>query len=292
MRKADIALYEAKGTGKGRLCVFEAALDELVFRKRSIERDLREAIGTGHQLRLEYQPLFAVDGATLIGAEALVRWEHPKHGRVPPAEFIPLAEERGLIHDLGAWVLREACETAKALDLPWIAVNVSAVQFRAEGFVDLVLDLLQELEFSGERLQLEITEGLLLDATEAVASVLSKLRFAGVCIALDDFGTGYSSLRYLHRYKVDKIKIDRSFVMDLGASESTDAIVRAMLDLGRALHLSVAAEGVETPGQWQRLAALGAPELQGYLFSKPITADALRTMLARENTAGPARKTA
>ena len=291
MRKADIALYEAKGAGKGRLCIFEPELDEIVHRKRSIEWDLREAIESGRQLRLEYQPLFAVDGTTLIGAEALVRWEHPRHGRVPPSEFIPIAEERGLIHDLGAWVLREACVTAKALDLPWVAVNVSAVQVRDPGFVDLVLDLLKELQFSPERLQIEITEGLLLDATDAVASALTKLRFAGICIALDDFGTGYSSLRYLHRYKVDKIKIDRSFVMHLGMGESTDAIVQAMLDLGRALHLSVTAEGVETPGQWQALAALGSPELQGFLFSKPITADALQVMLAREKvTAGHGRR--
>jgi len=276
VRKADIALYEAKGSGKGRICLFTDALDDAVHHKRSIERDLREALDTGTGLELAYQPIYAADGKALVGAEALVRWSHPFRGPVSPLDFIGVAEERGLIKQLGAWVLREACQTLAALDLPWIAVNVSAVQFRDPGFCDLVLDLLQELRISPERLQIEITESLLLEAADDVAKALLKLRFAGVRIALDDFGTGYSSLQYLHRYKVDKIKIDRSFVQRLGTSDGSGAIVRAMLYLASAFGLTVTAEGVETANQAHHLAAFGCEELQGFLLSpsKPSTPSA------------------
>lgn len=289
MRKADIALYQAKGSGKGRHCIFAPELDDIVRQKRAIERDLREALEKGLDLRVIYQPLFCADGVTLAGAEALLRWDHPAHGMLSPAVFVAVAEERGLMPRLGNWVLREACRTAKELNLPWIAVNVSAVQFREADFVDSVLDMLKETGLSPERLQLEITEGLLLDATDAVASAITKLRFAGVCIALDDFGTGYSSLQYLNRYKVDKIKIDRSFVQRLGLAADSDAIVRAMLDLARALHLDVTAEGVETREQWETLNALGAPEMQGFLFSQPIDRDALNELFAGRH---PARRSA
>jgi diguanylate cyclase (GGDEF)-like protein len=287
MRKADIALYQAKGSGKGRFCMFEASLDEVVRQKRAIERDLREALDQEIGLKVVYQPLFAIDGKTLVGAEALTRWDHPVHGFLSPSVFVAVAEERGLISRLGAWVLREACRTAKDLALPWIAVNVSSTQFRDPNFVDFVLDLLSELALSPERLQIEITEGLLLDASEAVSSAMLKLRFAGVQIALDDFGTGYSSLQYLHRYKVDKIKIDRSFVRLLDESGQSDAIVRAMVQLAAALDLHVTAEGVETREQWVSLAAIGDPELQGYLFSQPLTPEALNALLHGPAAAGP-----
>jgi diguanylate cyclase (GGDEF)-like protein len=281
MRKADIALYEAKALGKGRQVVFEADQDEVIARKRLIERNLRDDLERGEGLSVVYQPIMAIDGRTMDGAEALARWTHPSHGSVPPAVFIAVAEEHGLIQRLGAWVLREACVLARDLRLRWIAVNVSAAQFRDPHFVDVVLDTLKEVGLSPERLQLEITEGLLLDAAEAVASNLMKLRFAGVCIALDDFGAGYSALNYLHRHRVDKIKIDPSFVHCLGEAESTDAIVRAMIELGRALDLGVTAEGVETEAQRLRLAEFGSPNLQGYLFSHPVSGDALRAFAER-----------
>ncbi|CAN5743634.1 EAL domain-containing protein [soil metagenome] len=278
MRKANIALYEAKGTGKGRQCTFEMRLDDIVSQKRAIERDLREALDRGTGFRLLYQPLYAADGERLFGAEALIRWDHPSYRAMSPGTFISVAEERGLMVRLGGWILREACATARALDLPWIAVNVSAVQFREPSFVDEVLATLSECRLSPERLQIEITESLLLDGADAIAMALCRLRFAGVHIALDDFGTGYSSLQYLHRFKVDKIKIDRSFVQNLGTGKEGDAIVQAMLDLASALRLDATAEGVETVEQWRLLQSLGAPEMQGYLFARPLEVEALRRL--------------
>ena len=215
IRKADIALYEAKGAGKGQYCLFYPELDAAVREKQAIERDLRDALENGTGLQLAYQPIYAINGETILGAEALVRWEHPTRGALSPAVFVPVAEERGLIRQLGLWVLREACHTAKTLGLPWIAVNVSAIQFRDRAFAGQVLRLLDELSLAPDRLQLEITEGLFLDLTDEVREALSVLRSTGVRIALDDFGTGYSSLQYLHRYELDKIKIDRSFVQRL-----------------------------------------------------------------------------
>jgi diguanylate cyclase (GGDEF)-like protein len=275
-RKADIALYEAKAKGKGRACVFAPCLEEVVLYNRAVETDLRDALDTATGLFVLYQPQFGADGVSLRGAEALVRWDHPVHGMLSPTIFVPIAEERGLIHRLGMWVLDEALRTAKDVGLPSVAVNVSAVQFQGEAFEDRVLDLLRSYEISPERLQLEITEGLLLESAEPVARALTKLRFAGVQIALDDFGTGYSSLNYLRRYKVDKIKIDRSFVQQLSCPDNTDAIVRAMLEFARALHLEVTAEGVETETQWRWLVEAGCTEFQGFLFAEPLTVSDLR----------------
>lgn len=287
LRKADIALYEAKGAGKGQYCVFYPELDDAVREKQVIERDLRDALKNNVGLRVVYQPIYAIDGATIVGAEALVRWDHPDRGPLPPGAFVPVAEERGLIQQLGAWVLREACCTAKTLDLPWVAVNVSAIQFRDRAFAEQVLDLLDDLRLDPKRLQLEITEGLLLDLTDDVRDVLVTLRGAGVRIALDDFGTGYSSLQYLHRYEMDKIKIDRAFVQRLGSSEDSDAIVRAMLDLARGLDLTVTAEGVETPDQLRMLVEFGCSELQGFLLSRPVDAQSLGALIARTEEAEP-----
>ncbi len=280
MRKADIALYEAKAAGKGCQRLFEAQHDAAVRRKVLLERNLRDDLAQGTGFRLVYQPVFAADGLRLIGAEALARWDNAELGSIAPLDFIPMAEERGLIQELGARLLREACEGALAFDLPQVAVNISAVQFRDPRFVDLVLDLLKEVGLSPERLEIEITEGLLLEATDDVARALTKLRFAGVAVALDDFGTGYSSLKYLHRYKVDRIKIDRSFVQSLGTAEGSEAIVQAMIDLARALDLSVTAEGVETEAQRRRLEYMGGPDLQGYLLGAPMEAAVLAAHLA------------
>ena len=289
LRKADISLYEAKGAGKGRYCVFYPELDDAVREKQAIERDLRDALKEGAGLWVAYQPIYASDGATVVGAEALVRWDHPDRGPLPPGAFVPVAEERGLIQQLGFWVLREACCTAKTLDLPWVAVNVSAIQFRDRAFAEQVLDLLYDLRLEPKRLQLEITEGLLLDLTDDVRDVLVTLRGAGVRIALDDFGTGYSSLQYLHRYEMDKIKIDRAFVQRLGSSEDSDAIVRAMLDLARGLDLTVTAEGVETSDQLRMLVEFGCSELQGFLLSRPVDFPTLETLFVRTPEAEPSK---
>ena len=284
-RKADIALYEAKGAGKGQYCVFRPELDDVVHEKQAIERDLRIALADDRGLHLVYQPIYALDRQTILGAEALVRWDHPVRGVLSPALFVPVAEERGLIRQLGSWVLREACETVKSLDLPWVAVNVSAIQFRDPAFTGQVLDLLHELDLDPSRLQLEITEGLLLDLTDEVREALAALRRAGIKIALDDFGTGYSSLQYLHRCNVDKIKIDRSFVQRLRHSREGDAIVRAILDLAKGLDLTVTAEGVETVEQHKALLEFGCSELQGFLLSKPLE---VRSLQAKTTISQPA----
>ncbi|WP_082533370.1 bifunctional diguanylate cyclase/phosphodiesterase [Devosia sp. Root413D1] len=274
LREADIALYEAKARGRGRWEVFTPPMAETVEEKRRIEQDLRRALDTGGELTLEYQPIFAADGRTVAGAEALVRWEHPERGRLAPDVFIGVAEERGLIEKLGEWVLEEACRMLARTTIPWVAVNVSPVELKSRRFVDRVIEQLRLLGISPARLQLEITEGVLLDTSEATESGLTRLRAAGIRLALDDFGTGYSSLNYLRRYNVDKLKIDRSFVGQLGQSTDAEVIVRTIIDLARSLNMKVTAEGVATEQQRDYLMARGCHELQGYLLSKPLPLEA------------------
>ncbi|WP_082527959.1 EAL domain-containing protein [Devosia sp. Root105] len=274
LREADIALYEAKARGRGRWEVFTPPMAETVGEKRRIEQDLRRALDTGGELTLEYQPIFAADGRTVAGAEALVRWEHPERGRLAPDVFIGVAEERGLIEKLGEWVLEEACRMLARTTIPWVAVNVSPVELKSRRFVDRVIEQLRLLGISPARLQLEITEGVLLDTSEATESGLTRLRAAGIRLALDDFGTGYSSLNYLRRYNVDKLKIDRSFVGQLGQSIDAEVIVRTIIDLARSLNMKVTAEGVATEQQRDYLMARGCHELQGYLLSKPLPLEA------------------
>jgi diguanylate cyclase (GGDEF)-like protein len=292
LRKADIALYEAKAQGRGRFQLFAGDMDEIVKRRRLVEQELRTALETGTQLKVVYQPLYEASGRTILGAEALVRWDHPVHGRLSPELFIGIAEERALIEPLGEWVLRQACEMAVRADLPWIAVNVSPIQFRSPGFPLKVMHILGETGLSPPRLQLEITEGVLLESTGLVEESLNRLRESGVRIALDDFGTGYSSMSYLRRYKVDKLKIDRSFVAQLGQSQDSDAIVRAMVSLARALRLEVTAEGIETQEQQDHLAAIGCNEFQGFLFSRPIDEQQLTALLHGHPLARSILKTA
>lgn len=285
MRMSDIALYDAKGHGKNRVCLFEPKLDEEVQHKRGIERDLREALEGGKGLRLDYQPLYSADGQSVIGAEALLRWDHPIHGILSPGIFVPIAEERGLIVDLGDFVLREACRTASEVDLPWIAVNVSATQLKEPMFPQRVLELLRENGLTPNRIEIEITEGVLLDETEKVASALRQLRALGISIALDDFGTGYSSLQYLHRYPVDKIKIDRSFVASVADSGQAQALVRAMVDVARAFDMTVVAEGVETKSQLDSLTSIGCDQIQGWLLAKAMRTEELQVLLSATQTA-------
>lgn len=269
-RKADIALYEAKARGRARFQLFAGDMDDIVKRRRLIEEELRLALELGDQLKVVYQPIFTPGGKDVLGAEALVRWDHPIHGRLAPDLFISIAEERALIEPLGEFVLREAALFALEAELPWIAVNVSPIQFRNPLFASKVFTILDEVGLEPKRLQIEITEGVLLDNVAVIEQTLGQLRSGGVQIALDDFGTGYSSMSYLRRYAIDKLKIDRSFVAELGSSPDADAIIRAMVVMARSLKLQVTAEGVETTEQRDHLAALGCHELQGYLLSRPL----------------------
>ena len=281
LREADIALYEAKARGGAHWQVFASAMSEGLEERRAIEQDLRIALRTGSQLRLVYQPIFAADGKTVAGAEALVRWMHPDRGLLSPELFISVAEERGLIEELGRWVFDEACRTLAALPLPWLAVNVSPIELRNESFFERVLEELARQQIDPSRLQLEITEGVLIDTTKATERGLQRLRSAGIRLALDDFGTGYSSLNYLRRYNVDKLKIDRSFVQQLGQSADAEVIVRTIIELARSMGMKVTAEGVASERQLEYLVARGCHELQGYLLAKPLPIEALQAVLGR-----------
>lgn len=289
LRKADIALYEAKKKGRGRHEVFAGDMDEVLTRKRIIETDLRAALAGGDQFGLVYQPVYAADCATLLGAEALVRWDHPVHGGLSPTHFVTIAEERGMIGLLGDWVLREAAGFAATTDLPWVSVNVSPLQLRDQEFPENLLKILDEAGVAPSRLQLEITERVLLEISEVASSVLTQLRRAGIRIALDDFGTGYSSIGYLRNGAVDKLKIDRSLVKLLGSSEDTSAIVKALVGIGSAMQVTVTAEGVETVEQRDLLVAMACHELQGYLLSAPLSAPAMRALAKAGLSGSPLR---
>ena len=286
MRQADIALYSAKGDGRGRYHLFVDEMDENVRDQRMLEMDLRSALLSQEGLGLVYQPIFDTHSGKIVGAEALVRWDHPERGRLSPATFITLAEDRGLIDQLGMWVLTTACRFAASSSIPWVAVNVSPLQFRDEFYADRVFEVLEQTGLPARRLELEITEGLLLQNSPLVQSTLNRLRAHGIRVALDDFGTGYSSISYLRTYGVDKLKIDQSFTAALGKDQEIQGIVRSIIELGRAMHMLVTAEGVETSEQRSILAAMGCDQLQGYLLSKPVDADFLIETLTRNPAAG------
>ncbi len=271
LRCADTALYRAKAEGRNGYRFFQPGMDRRLQQRRSVERDLRQALATG-QFTLHYQPQFDLVTRRMTGVEALLRWPHPERGMVPPTEFIPVCEETGLIVPVGAWALRTAC--AQAAQWPGIrlAVNLSPVQVRGNGLVDLVAEVLRDTGLAPGLLDLEITEGLLLQDTEQVLETLRGIRALGVGIVLDDFGTGYSSLSYLRRFPFDKLKIDRGFVANVTDDVGDAAIVQAVATLGRALGMRVNAEGIETPGQLARLQALGCDEGQGYLLGRPAAA--------------------
>ncbi|WP_338138225.1 MULTISPECIES: EAL domain-containing protein [Pantoea] len=216
-----------------------------------------------------------IDGKNMVGVEALLRWDHPTRGAIPPGDFIAIAEETGLIIPLGEWVLREACLTQQRFPALMVAVNVSPVQFRATGFVARMIDIMRECGGDPQRIELEITEGVLIEDEHEARAIIIALRDAGFRIALDDFGTGYSSLNYLSTFPVDKIKIDRSFTQSLGVAENSVAIIESVVKLGHAMGLTVTAEGVETAGQMSALADAGCNQLQGYLFSKAVPLERL-----------------
>ncbi|RWK24770.1 MAG: EAL domain-containing protein [Mesorhizobium sp.] len=270
LRKADIALYEAKKNGRGRYQVFAGDMDDLLLRKRKVEAELRKALTGGGGIKLAYQPVFAADGRKIIGAEALIRWGHEVHGALPAAQFIAIAEERGLIGELGKWALTEACRFAVGTELPWVAVNISPMQLRDVGFAEQVAAILNETGLDPARLQLETTETVLIEHKDTISAAIAALRKSGVRIVLDDFGTGYSSLSYLRRHAIDKLKIDRSFVRLLDQDGSGAAIVKALIELALALKVEVTAEGVETDEQKTLLVGMGCHQLQGYLLSPSL----------------------
>ncbi len=281
LKNADLALYRAKQDGRGVFRFFEPALDAAARRRRQLELDLRDAIHNG-EFVLNYQPVFDLKANRIGGFEALLRWHHPTRGLIPPAEFIPVAEETGLIVAIGEWVLHEACRQATAWpDHVRIAVNVSPLQFRNTGFQAIVLQALANSGLAADRLEIEITESVFLDGEGPVVALLHRLREMGLRIALDDFGTGYSSLSYLRRFPFDKIKIDRSFVIGVASDPSAAAIVRAIVDLATALHMETTAEGVEDVTQLDCLRGEGCGNIQGYLFSRPVESRCVADLLNR-----------
>ncbi len=268
LKNADMALYRAKGDGKGTFRFFEAEMDARARTRRQLELDLRAALQAG-DLKVHYQPLIQLATGVITGCEALVRWHHKEHGMVPPSQFVAVAEETGLIGTLGAFVLKQACADAARWPEPIkVAVNLSPLQFRSGNLLAIVSEALEESGLPPNRLELEITETLLLDTSGPVLATLHALRALGVHISMDDFGTGYSSLSYLRSFPFDKIKIDRSFIHDMGESVDSQAIVRAIIGLGASLGITITAEGIENVGDLERLREEGCDEGQGYLFSK------------------------
>jgi predicted signal transduction protein with EAL and GGDEF domain len=292
LKNADMALYRAKSDGRRLYRVFEREMDARLQARRALELDLRKALADG-QFELFYQPLIDLPTETISCCEALLRWNHPGRGFVSPAEFIPLAEEIGLIVPLGEWVLREAClEAAKWPRRMKVAVNLSPAQFKRRNLAPAVVRALSASALSANRLELEITESVLLLEDDATVKTLHLLRGLGVRISMDDFGTGYSSLSYLRSFPFDKIKIDRSFVRDLAEKEDCAAIVRAVAGLGASLGITTTAEGVETVEQLALVRAQGCTEAQGYLFSRPRRACDLPAVFAEQAARGAARSAA
>lgn len=269
---ADVALYRAKERGRGMACFFDLEMDMLVRERRELEHDLRHAITRG-ELSLMFQPLVATAGGKIVGYEALLRWAHPTRGSVPPEIFVPIAEDVGAIIPIGEWVLREAC--AAAMQWPEhisVAVNVSAVQFQLPNLAAVVEDVLSESGLDASRLELEVTESVMLRDRDSALATLHRLKALGTRIVMDDFGTGYSSLSNLQAFPFDKIKIDRSFVSHVTDDESARSIIRAIVGLGRSLDLPVVAEGVETEEQRRMVLEEGCPQAQGFLFGAPAEA--------------------
>jgi diguanylate cyclase (GGDEF)-like protein/PAS domain S-box-containing protein len=277
LKNADLAMYGAKAEGRGRYRFFEPEMDARVKARRALEFDLRRAIMAG-ELELYYQPLVNLRDNTITACEALLRWRHSERGMISPAEFIPIAEDTGLIRPLGEWVLRTACAVAATWpDDIKVAVNVSPVQFKNGNLLQLVINALAASRLPAQRLELEITEAVFVDEASLIA--LHQLRKLGVRIAMDDFGTGYSSLSYLQRFPFDKIKIDGSFIKDVAENEDSRSIVQAVVGIAKARKITTTAECVETQQQLESLRMLGCTEMQGYLFSPAIPAAELLQLL-------------
>jgi diguanylate cyclase (GGDEF)-like protein len=285
LKRADLAMYAAKTEGRGTFRIFVPEYDAKARQRRQLELDLRQALARG-EFEVHYQPLVDLSANVVTGCEALLRWRHPERGMVSPADFIPVAEDTGLIGEIGEWVLKQACTEAAS----WpgdihIAVNVSPVQFRSKTLALKVAAALAESGLAPGRLELEITETVLIRDDEEALTILQQLRDLGVRIALDDFGTGYSSLSYLHRFPFDKIKIDRSFISDIGEPEDSSPIVQAVVHMAAARHMATTAEGVETEAQREVLRQLGCSQMQGWLFSPAVPAAKLRQLLSKQAAA-------
>ena len=291
LRNADLALYRAKGDGRGTFRFFEPAMDQQMQARRIMEQDLRKALAAG-EFELYYQPVVNLASNEISGFEALIRWNHPEKGIIAPATFIPLAEEIGFIVAIGEWVIRQACATAAQWpgDLH-VAVNISAVQFRSPGLMQVIVGALAASGLHPTRLEIEITETVLLQNKETTLELLHQLRALGVRIAMDDFGTGYSSLTYLQCFPFDKIKIDRSFVKDITENPGSLNIVRAVAALANGMGMTATAEGVETSEQLDKITSEGCTEMQGYLFSKPLPAAEIERLFlsGRELRKAPGR---
>jgi len=280
LKNADMALYRAKADGRGVYRFFEAEMDARMQARRALELDLRKALA-GSEFELFYQPLVDARTEQVRGFEALIRWRHPQRGMIAPMEFIPVAEETGLIVPLGEWVLRQACREAASWppDLS-VAVNLSVAQFKSRQLVPTIVNTLATSGLPPARLELEITESVLLHESDGTLATLHQLRDVGIKISLDDFGTGYSSLGYLRKFPFDKIKIDGSFIHDVPSKDDSLAIIRAVVAIGASLGINTTAEGVETTEQFERLRMEGCTEVQGYLFSPPRPAGEIRKLVA------------
>ncbi|MGY8710429.1 EAL domain-containing protein [Bradyrhizobium sp. 18BD] len=285
LKRADLAMYAAKTEGRGTFRIFVPEYDAKARQRRQLELDLRQALARG-EFEVHYQPLVDLAANVVTGCEALLRWRHRERGMVSPADFIPVAEDTGLIGEIGEWVLKQACHEAAS----WpgnihIAVNVSPVQFRSRSLALKIAAALAESGLAPGRLELEITETVLIRDDDEALTILQQLRDLGVRIALDDFGTGYSSLSYLHRFPFDKIKIDRSFISDIGQSEDSSPIVQAVVHMAAARHMATTAEGVETEAQREVLRQLGCSQMQGWLFSPAVPAAKLKQLLSKQPVA-------
>ncbi|RLQ23790.1 EAL domain-containing protein [Seongchinamella sediminis] len=283
LRCADTAMYQAKSTGKSTHLLYDASMEDEGLDRLALENDLRKAMDN-NELVLFYQPQVDTNSGKVVGVEALLRWQHPEHGLVPPFRFIPLAEEMGLIGEMGDWVIREALRQVRSFEdrgihLPKVAVNVSALQF-TPSFTRRVRAMLDQARVDPSVLELELTEGVVMGDTSASIKALAELRELGVSLSIDDFGTGYSSLSYLSRFPLDELKIDRSFVIGAGNSVEDASLVRAIIAMARGLGLKLVAEGVETDQQYAFMTGEGASVIQGYMFSKPVPATELEPLLA------------
>jgi diguanylate cyclase (GGDEF)-like protein len=289
LANADVALFRAKAQARGSVCVFEAQMDQQIRDRRAMHHELSQAIKNG-ELILNYQPQ-AIIGKDVVGFEALVRWNHPARGVVSPGVFIPLAEESGLIVEMGEWILRAACREAASWLRPLqIAVNLSPVQFLHGDLVSLVHSILLETGLQPGRLELEITEGVLIGDFDRGLTLLRRLKALGVRIAMDDFGSGYSSLSYLQSFPFDKIKIDREFVMNLGRNTQSAAIIRAVIGLGHGLDVPIVAEGVETQEQLTFLESEACDQVQGYFIGKPAPIQQYADLVGHARIAGKAAR--